>query len=312
MSIKYLVVLNLWPWLYSGMNEFDVIDKYFAPLCPYGLDNDAAVLSVPEGHELIVTSDTLNAGTHFLAGSAPEDIAHKALRVNLSDLASMAAAPLAYQLNIAFPEKPAEEWLVRFTAALKKDQEEFGIICSGGDTTSIDGALSISITAFGTAPKGNAWKRSGARDGDALVLLGEVGLAGRGLEMLRGKEEEDEKCINAYLRPYPYIREAQEIRGLVNAAIDVSDGLVADLGHICKASKLGARVRFPNCSEQDLTAGDDYALLLAVPQGNIDELFKSLPDTRVVGEFTSEISGVEVLDEFGAVIDFSKAGWTHF
>ena len=119
------------------MNEFDVIARYFAPLGRDGFTNDAAVLSVPDGQELVVTSDTLNAGTHFFADAAAGDIARKALRVNVSDLAAMGADPYCYQLNIAFPDAPAEEWLAEFTEALAADQAAFGLFCSGGDTTSI-------------------------------------------------------------------------------------------------------------------------------------------------------------------------------
>ncbi|MGB4058336.1 MAG: AIR synthase related protein, partial [Alphaproteobacteria bacterium] len=133
------------------MNEFETIARYFKPLTE-GRDallDDAAVLSVPPGFELVVTSDTLNAGTHFMADAAAGDIARKALRVNLSDLAAMGARPFAYQLNIAFPARPSEGWLAEFTSALMDDQKTFGIFCSGGDTTTILGAFSISITAMG-------------------------------------------------------------------------------------------------------------------------------------------------------------------
>ena len=226
------------------MSEFEVIAKYFAPLTmgrdgSAGLCDDAAVVCVPDGHELVVSSDTLNEGVHFLEGCDPADIAHKALRVNLSDLAAMGAEPLCYQLNIAFPEAPSDGWLAAFTGALMDDQKTYGIYCSGGDTTSIKGGfLSVSITVMGSVPKGRAVRRGGAKAGDLIILSGAVGDAVLGLQVLCEGLERDEYAgaVARYLRPEPRCACASLLRGFAHAAIDISDGLLADLGHVAAAS----------------------------------------------------------------------------
>ncbi len=302
------------------MNEFDIIAKYFQLLSEekVSFDNDAAVLEIPEGHELVVTSDTLNAGTHFFADALPGDIACKALRVNVSDLAAMGAKPFCYQLNLALPSKPSEEWFKEFTSALINDQKAFGIFCSGGDTTSIDGPLSISITAMGLVEKGKAWKRSGAKVGDDIVLSGPVGDAWIGLEVLRGrlKTDHDEFFVEKYYKP-----EVEFLSDPVHAAIDVSDGLIADLTHICKSSGIGAHIKVEDIQfsdqarvliesqavsvEQLLTGGDDYRLLMAVPQGH------TIAGAQIIGRFTKE-SGVNVYDKNGGKLQFQHTGWSHF
>ena len=312
------------------MNEFDFIEKYFAPLSKDGLKNDAAVLEIPDGHELIVTSDALNAGTHFMPDADPALIAHKTLRVNLSDLAAMGAEPLAYQLCIAFPEKPDEEWLKAFTNALQKDQQTFGIFCSGGDTTSINGPLSVSITAMGLVPKGQAVTRNGAQDNDTLVLTGHVGDACIGLKILQGEIESNkaEYFIDKYYKPAPRTDLTSLMREHAHAAIDISDGLLADLAHICKASGLGAELQITDqmFSEQAqtllhskivtpetlLSSGDDYQLLLAVPEEAVATILEQAPGSIKIGTFTAEKPGISVLDKNGHPVDIKHTGWSHF
>lgn len=304
------------------MNEFSIIAQYFAPLGRDGFKDDAAVIGVPPGRELVVTSDTLNEGTHFWPGEAPEFIAHKALRVNLSDLAAMGADPLCYQLNIAYPRRPSAEWLAAFTAALAADQAEFGIYCSGGDTTSINGPLSISITAIGTVLEGQAVRRSGAKAGDAVVLSGPVGAAWLGLEILRGHIAPDDPALflDAYRRPVPQTRIAPSVRRFAGAAADVSDGLIADLGHICSASGVRAVIRaadipLPNGAgvlaplEKLLSGGDDYQLVMAVAPERLSQL--DFPHF-VIGRFEAGEPGVHVVDEQRRALPFASAGWQHF
>ncbi len=313
------------------MNEFDIIRKYFVPLTQGhdDLKNDAATLQVLPGFDLIVTSDTSNAGTHFMADATPENIAHKALRRNLSDLAAMGAKPLAYQLNIAFPEKPQKEWLLAFTKVLLADQEQFGIYCSGGDTTSINGPLSISITALGFVPTGKALHRKGAQPGDHIILMGPVGDALIGLRVLRKeiKTGHDDYFINAYYKPMPRTAIVEILREHAAAAIDISDGLVADLGHITEASGCGAKITLtPGLFSANavktqipaadlLTGGDDYELLLAVRPEKSASLIKTLTAQGLkplkIGEFTSG-QGVSVMDEKGVAIPLKNSGWTHF
>ena len=301
------------------MNEFDIIAKYFAPLGKDGFKDDAAVLQIPAGHELVVTSDTLNEGTHFWVGEAPEFIAHKALRVNLSDLAAMGAEPFCYQLNIAYPQKSDAAWLEKFTSALAADQKEFGIFCSGGDTTSINGPLSISITALGLVPAGKAVKRSGAKAGDTIVLSGPVGDAWIGLEVLRGnlKLENPEAFLNAYRKPMPQTKIAASVRAYAHAAADVSDGLIADFMHIAAASNLAAVIeveRIPVSPEalkfaklEDLVSGgDDYQLVLAVPPENLAHL--DFPH-HIIGRFEA---GEVALRFEGQKLALKQTGWSHF
>lgn len=313
------------------MNEFEAIQKYFRPLTDGhdALQDDAAILSIPPGHEMVVTSDTLNAGTHFVENASPENIAHKSLRVNLSDLAAMGAKPLAYQLNIAFPQKPGPEWLAAFTAALLRDQKQFGIYCSGGDTTSIHGPLSVSITAMGLVPTGKALRRNGAKAGDHIILTGPVGDALIGLRVLQKKikTQDDDYFINAAFLPIPRIAHAEILRDFCTAAVDISDGLLADLGHICTASECGADIAVQpgifskqaaqtNMSAADLlSGGDDYELLLSVPPEKSASLLAALEREGLfpikIGQFR-EWQGIMLRDEVGTVVSSGKPGWTHF
>lgn len=320
------------------MNEFDTIEKYFLPLtCGYkgtaGLQDDAAVLSVPDGHELVVTSDTLNEGVHFLENTAPEFIAKKALRVNLSDLAAMGADPFCYQLNLAFPEKPSEEWLSAFSEALQDDNQRFGVFCSGGDTTSIKGGdLSISITAMGFVPKGQAVKRSGAQEGDVLIVTGSVGDAALGLRALQQDLDHYPEAVERYLSPCPRVQVVDIIRLYANAAADISDGLCADALNIALASGLGVEIDADKLDlssdvkdalereivtlEDVLTAGDDYELILAISKENqgviIRELQKKSLNPYVIGAFKSDVSKISILNTYPLRIDDKGFGWSHF
>jgi len=322
------------------MSEFRMIEEYFSRLhegqdAALSMKDDGAVIAVPDGHELVVSTDTLNEGVHFLKGAEPEDIAHKALRSNLSDIAAMGAWPYCYQLAIAFPEKPDEDWLKRFTGALREDHKAYGVFCSGGDTTSVFGeCLSVSITMMGFVPKGQAVKRSGAQEGDAVLLTGPVGDAYLGLRHLQGRlqDESASSFAPAYLRPQPRTGMDEAIRAYAHAAIDISDGLVADLGHVCRASGIGAwveldRIIFSGAAtsliqggkvtaQELLSGGDDYELLLAVPADHIKPLSEALisggAKPMVIGRFTAEREGVAITDDTGQALDFSHGGWQHF
>ncbi|MCB1533078.1 MAG: thiamine-monophosphate kinase [Alphaproteobacteria bacterium] len=338
--------------------EFEIIEKYFARLTEtraeaLGLKDDAAILDIPPGHQLVVSTDTANAGTHFLVEASPADIAHKVLRQNLSDLAAMGAQPYCYQLAMVFPEKffssssraqsrdlknkdssaplrfsrndDGDKWLKNFTDALLADQQEFGIFCSGGDTTSINGALSITITAMGIVPAGGAVKRAGAKPGDVILLTGPVGDAYIGLKALRGELDNcfNANVVRAYLKPTPRLDLSAPIQAYAHAAIDISDGLIADLGHICAASGCGAQVQMSaglfsksgyklieegRVSAQELlSGGDDYELLLAcTPQDAAH-----FPGAIVIGEFTQG-QGVSIMDESGETLPIKHTGWSHF
>ncbi len=336
------------------MNEFDSISRYFKPLTEgrpeaLGLMDDAAVLNIPEDHELAVTTDMLVAGVHFAADSLPQHIAHKALRVNLSDLAAMGAKPLCYQLAIAFPKKPSAAWLAAFTKALQEDQKTFGIFCSGGDTTRTPGPLIISITALGTVPKGQAVKRSGGRAGDALILSGPVGDAYLGLhchpERCRGislknlKREilrlraphfaQDDKTLlyftEALYKPISRLDWAARLRTHAHAAIDVSDGLIADTAHLARASGCAVQIKTTplffsaagfemiKTGQIDeralLTGGDDYQIVAAVPPAALIHF----PDAIIIGQLMEGPPGdIKVQGLAGETLQFDSLGWVHF
>ncbi len=320
------------------MNEFEMIQSYFRPLTMNraeagGLKDDAAILDIPQGYELVISSDTLNEGVHFVRGESAANIAHKALRVNLSDMAAMGANPYCYQLNLAFSDFPDEAWAKEFSAALLADNQEFGIFCSGGDTTVTEGPLLVSMTITGLVLKNNAVKRSGAKDGDLLVVSGTIGDAAIGVKVLLGllKLADPAPFLKACHTPMPRTPISHAVSRFANAGIDISDGFIADIGHVSSASGLAARVELDKIPlsaaargvletkkvkiEQLLTGGDDYELALAVPHENFEAFQKEAAERgvqlSVVGVF-EQGQGVRVFDGAGKVLAFDRAGWTHF
>jgi thiamine-monophosphate kinase len=324
-----------------GRGEFGLIADILAPLAAdtpgaFGLEDDAAAVSLSAGHELIVTKDALVAGVHFLADDEPEQVARKLLRVNLSDLAAMGAAPLCYLMALALPRDLDEGWLWRFAEGLGADQNAYGIGLAGGDIVATEGALTLTLTALGELPAGTALRRGGARAGDLVFVSGTIGDGALGLAAARGELDglEPEHCAylaGRYRLPQPRLALGQRLRGLARAAIDVSDGLVADLGHLCRASGLGAEVEAervplseaaraalelaPERLTTVLTGGDDYELLFAAPPQAEAELAAlaaelALPLTPI-GRLT-EGSGVRVLDRDGAPLDLAAGGYRHF
>lgn len=313
----------------SALSEFDVIERYFSPLSNHGLGNDAAIFDVPNGHEIVVTTDTLNTGVH-VPKNAPADLfAGKALRTNLSDLASMGARPYGYQLALSLPHAMGKAWYDAFCSGLRGVQDEFGITLTGGDTTTQFGSeISVSITAFGLVETGQALPRSGARDGDWIVVSGTIGDAALGLDVLRGVQYSGaEYFVDRYYRPTPRLALGQAAIGLVNAAIDISDGVLADIGHVARQSGLCAHVNIYDVPVSSHTAslnkpwqsflskGDDYELAMAVSPENLQALQDKaqslgVPIT-VVGRFKTG-EGLEVLDGDAQKIDVPEAGWTHF
>ncbi len=320
------------------MNEFEMIQQYFLPLTlgraeAGGLLDDAAILDIPEGFDLVISSDTLNGGTHFLEDEDPANIAHKALRVNLSDMAAMGAKPYCYQMNLAFSDFPDEAWVKAFSAALLADNKEFDVFCSGGDTTVAEGPLLVSLTITGLVPKGKAVKRSTAKAGDLAVVTGCIGDAAIGVKHLLKTLELDapEYFLNACHKPEARTPLSAAICKYARAAADVSDGLIADLGHICKTSKVAARLDLASIpfslhaqqvlasgaveAEDLLIGGDDYEIAMAVAPENIAAFQKEaaalgIPLT-LIGRFEAG-EGVQVLDASGAPLTFKRAGWTHF
>ena len=309
-------------------DEFSRIAKYFVPLAGAegrGLADDAAVLTPPPGRELVLTVDQMLETVHFLPHDPPELVARKLLRRNLSDLAAMGATPLGYLLTTALPASTPEAWLAGFAQGLAQDQQIFNIKLFGGDSSSSPGKISLSVTLLGHVAPGAALGRNGARAGDSIWVTGSIGDAALGLRARLGQlPDPGEHLTLRSLLPTPRVGLA--LAGLVSAAIDISDGLVQDLGQLCTASRLGAVIRaslVPGCAqalalgpaylESRLSGGDDYELLLAVPPGRGQALRAAcgaLPVTKI-GVFQAG-SDVHVLDDGGAILSFQTGGWRHF
>ena len=317
------------------LGEFELIDRVLKPLArgyPGALDltDDAALVDVPAGRQLVVAKDAVVADVHFLADDPPDLIAGKLLRVNLSDLAAMGAEPLGYLTALARPKDISDAWLRRFAAGLMVDQQRFGCHLLGGDTTSTHGPLTLSLTILGLVPQGQALLRSGARAGDDVWVSGTLGDAALGLRVLRGlavTEDEALALVDRYRTPRPRLALGRALRGLATAAIDVSDGLVADLGHICETSGVAASIEvaqlplspvargIPGAREAALAGGDDYELLFTAPparRGEVEALAAKLGHglTRI-GRIEAG-SGVRVLDPDGKERPLDRLGWRHF
>ncbi len=310
-------------------DEFARIARYFAPLAGpegRGLADDAAVLAPPPGRELVLTVDQMLEGVHFLPGDPPDLIARKLLRRNLSDLAAMAAEPLGYLLTTALPPDIGETWLAAFAAGLRQDQATFGIRLFGGDSSSSRSHISLTATLIGSVAAGAALGRDGARNGDEIWVTGTIGDAALGLRARRGEmADPDGFLTQRSMLPEPRLGLA--LAGLATAAIDVSDGLVQDLGHLCAGSGLTAMVeaalvpvspQAAACGEAmlaaRLTEGDDYELLLAVPPGSeaaLRQVCGGLQVTRI-GRFAAGKPEVAVLDADGCAMTFERSGWRHF
>jgi len=333
------------------MDEFGFIATLLAPLAAkekgaLGLKDDAAVLSVPSGQELVITQDAITQGVHFIGDEEPGLIARKLLRVNLSDLAAMGARPWGYFLSLMLPASADEAWLKAFAAGLRRDQKEFGMTLMGGDTTRIKGTLALSVSALGLVPKGRALKRSGARAGDGIFVSGTIGDAALGLQVARGegrgarKDRKSSRSLTLDLRssllqryrlPEPRLALGQALRDIATSCMDVSDGLMQDLGHMCAASRVGAEIRWEDIPlsqavraavkplkkphECVLAGGDDYELLFTAPL-SLQRTLRTIAgkiETRIslIGQMTKE-RAIKVLDEKGGKIVLGKSGWRHF
>ena len=304
-------------------SEFDLIATLFAPLArskgALGLRDDVALLAPRPGHELVLTTDAIIAGVDFFPNDPPDTIAKKALRVNLSDLAAKGAEPLGYLLTLALPKRVNEAWLRAFTRGLEADQKVFGITLLGGDLSSTRGPLTISVTAFGHVERGKAILRSGAKPGDLVFVSGSLGDSGAGLAALLAKKRTS-KFIARYRVPEPRMALGLALSGVAHAAIDVSDGLLADLGHIADVSNVRIEVdaaRVPTSHEvvAAVTAGDDYEIAFTAPKSKRAQVLALARKVRVtiseIGRVTKG-SGVVLRDAHGKDITPRRKGWQHF
>lgn len=334
----------------ASLDEFAAIARYFAPLAAgfpgaFGLTDDAAVLSPRAGCELVVTIDTLVSGVHFRADDPADGVGAKLLAVNLSDLAAMGARPVAYLLSLSLPRSwivagAVETWLVRFTQGLLCAQTEHAMHLVGGDTVATPGPLSLTVTAFGEVEAGRLLRRAGAEAGDDVWVTGSIGDAALGLLALEGRlpalaAGASEALVARYRRPTPRIAAGLALVGVAHACADISDGLLADLGHICAASGTGAVLdarRLPLSDpsraalETDagllatiLAGGDDYELVFTAAPGDAPRIDAAsrrlrLPITAIgrIEPVCQVTQRVRVIGPDGAPFAAAGTGYRHF
>ena len=319
-----------------SLSEFDLIDRYFRGCgarrtdVRVGVGDDAAILESPAGMELAVAVDTLVAGVHFPHGSPPASIGHRALAVNLSDLAAMGARPAWALLALTLP-RAEESWLSEFAAGMAALARAHEVALVGGDTTS--GPLSVTVQVLGHAPRQAALLRSGGRAGDAVFVSGTPGDAAAGLAIEQGKltppVEPAAYLRERFLYPAPRVALGERLRGYASACIDVSDGLLADAAKLARASGCGVELGYADvpvseslrlavgderARELALTGGDDYELCFSVRPAHVGRLLAELPPQRWgyarIG-MLREQPGAAVLRD-GAVMSFSPQGYDHF
>ncbi|MCX7164805.1 MAG: thiamine-phosphate kinase [Rhodocyclales bacterium] len=308
-------------------SEFELIARYFTRATSHtelGIGDDGALVVPTHGQVLVISTDLLVEGTHFLSDTDPEALGWKTLAVNISDMAAMGAQPRWATLAAALPA-PTESWIEDFAGGFFECANSYGIDLVGGDTTR--GPRTFCVTIIGEVPAGQALRRDGAKAGDSIWVSGKPGLAALGLAHLQGRTRLAEpalsECLAALHRPQPRISLGLALRGIASAAIDVSDGLLADLGHVLEQSGLAARLHIPNLPaaglERDclLAGGDDYELLFTAAAG-LDSAVMALsarlelPLTRI-GEIVVGPPGELVLcDDGGSVITPAIRGYDHF
>jgi thiamine-monophosphate kinase len=323
--------------------EDSLIARYFMPLATdpgaFGLSDDAAVLKAL-GQDIIVTTDAIVEGVHFLSDDPPQTIAKKALRVNLSDLAAKGATPAGFVLTLAL-RKVDESWLAAFARGLGEDTSAFNCPLLGGDTVSTPGPLTISITAFGRVPEGKMIHRSGARPGDHVVVTGTIGDAALGLDILRkgrvamalaNDTASRDMLVGRYRMPEPRNALASAIRAHAHAAMDVSDGLAGDLAKLCAASTVSATIELAAIplskgASTALTAGaaslseivsggDDYEILCTVAPDALKPFVEAARTSGVavnrIGTVVAGKAAPKFLDAKGAELALTRTSYSHF
>jgi thiamine-monophosphate kinase len=320
--------------------EDRLISRHFKPLATdpgaLGLADDAAFIKPPPGCDLVLKTDAIVGGVHFFTDDPPGQLARKALRVNLSDLAAKGARPLGYLLSLVLPGEVSETWLASFAAGLQGDAETYGCPLFGGDTDRTPGPLMISIAMFGAVPTGTMVQRAGARPGDRIMVTGTIGDAALGVQLRRGAAwkvslDAREHLLSRYLLPQPRNVLASAVREHASAAMDVSDGLAGDLTKLCAVSGVAGSVEMakvplsdaargafagePSLIETILTGGDDYEILCAVSPDKI-EGFRAAADSVSVPlteiGTVSQGEGVRFLDAQGKTMTLSRLSYSHF
>ncbi|HEY3638279.1 MAG TPA: thiamine-phosphate kinase [Rhizomicrobium sp.] len=320
----------------SPPGEFELISEIFAPLaqgCPgaFGLTDDVGVISPPEGCEVVLKTDSVIEGVHFRSDDPASTIGRKALRRALSDLAAKGAEPSVYLLALALPPWSNMEWLKHFAMGLSEDQVEFGVNLLGGETTATPGPLTITVTAAGFVPEGSLIRRKGAKTGDLVFVTGTIGDAGIGLSLLAGNKPADEFLISRYRLPLPRNRFGRALRGFASASIDVSDGLMADLGHIASVS--GVRIEVDaaaiplspsfrmvrgdglDARLEGATAGDDYEIAFTAPASALASIRRIAQETETEATVIGRVGpgqGAVLLQSPGEEVPLKRRGYTHF
>lgn len=317
--------------------EFDFIRDKLRPLtggdaAALGLADDAAILTPPPGHELVVASDMLVAGTHFLDSDAMGVVAARALGSNLSDLAAMGATPRGYLASIAWPENLTAADRNAFADALEPLQLAAGLSLLGGDTTRTSGPLTLSLTFLGLVPEGTALRRDGAAPGDDVWVSGTIGDAALGLEMARGVLDGQDFLRSRYDAPQARLALGEGLRGLASACIDISDGLIADAGHVCRTSGVGMTIESAMVPLSDpvllwlekegeagllrlLSAGDDYELLFTAPHEKAPDILALQGELGLQLSWIGNVSegdAVDLRDADGGMLVIEQTGFTHF
>jgi thiamine-monophosphate kinase len=323
--------------------EERLIARYFRPLATapgaFGLDDDAAIVTPPPGCDLVLTTDGVIAGVHFLPGDPPDTIGRKALRMNLSDLAAKGAKPVGFLMSVALPVTIDEAWVAAFAAGLGEDATHYACPLLGGDTDHTPGPLSVSMTAFGALPHGAMVRRSTANVGETIVVSGTIGDAALGILLRRdaslAKSWRLPEALSAhlndrYLLPQPRNALAAAVLQHASAAMDVSDGLAGDLAKLCRASSIAAEIDVarvplsdaaraalaaaPTLIETILTGGDDYEVVLTIAPSKLGA-FRAAADKA--GVAVTEIGRVMAGEgahfiRDGKALSFARPSYSHF
>lgn len=315
-------------------NEFKLIDQYFRPLCgpeALSLKDDAACFTPPDGFDLVITKDLLLEGVHFRSDDPVETIGGKALAVNVSDCVAKGATPHLYWLGLALPDGVDNVWLAKFSDGLNAAQSRYACHLAGGDTTKSPKQLAISITLIGLVPTGKMVGRGGAKIGDDVYITGTLGDGAFGLWCLENNELGFERLISSYRQPCPAVQLGARLTDVASASADVSDGLIADAGHIANTSGLQITLwkdRLPLSKQagalldkhEELewmrwAGGDDYQIVFTAAKEHREKVdtIASSTKTQISRIGTTETgSGVQLLDKHGEILQVTHKGYTHF
>lgn len=322
--------------------EDRLIARHFAPIATHpgalGLTDDCAFIKPPQGCELVLKTDAIIGGVHFFPDDAAHSIASKALRVNLSDLASKGAKPLGFLLSLALPAGLGDGWLADFAEGLRRDAVLFDCPLFGGDTDRTPGPATISVSMFGAVPEGTMVRRTGAKPGDLVFVTGTIGDAALGLFLRKGEGSAwdldamaRQHLVSRYLLPQPRNALAEAVRTHASAAMDVSDGLVGDLTKLCRVSGVAADIEVERVPHSDaaravmardaamretaLTGGDDYEILCTVPADKAVDFRAAAEAAKVqvteIGEIVAG-EGARFRDAQGEVLAFKRTSFSHF